>query len=100
VPPGTAPLDATRWTTSYTWADGGAISTARDLLISARALVNARRVQVGGLFGDHQAQAHLGGVRIQPMRRPGATVLESVDTHSVRSSAPGRVAIAGSAAPR
>lgn len=31
VPPGTVPTDVTGWNTSYTYPDGGAISTARDL---------------------------------------------------------------------
>jgi len=40
--PGTVPHDATRWSTSYTWADGSAISTAGDLLIWAKALGTGR----------------------------------------------------------
>jgi D-alanyl-D-alanine carboxypeptidase len=40
--PGTVPHDATLWNTSYTWADGSAISTAHDLLIWAKALGTGR----------------------------------------------------------
>lgn len=40
--PGVLPHNATRWNTSYTWADGSAISTAHDLLIWAKALGTGR----------------------------------------------------------
>ncbi|WP_214369734.1 serine hydrolase domain-containing protein [Pseudonocardia sp. H11422] len=38
VAPGVAPTDATDWSPSYTYADGAAISTVRDLQVWARAL--------------------------------------------------------------
>jgi D-alanyl-D-alanine carboxypeptidase len=36
--PDEVPTDATHWTVSYTWPDGGAVSTAQDLARYARAL--------------------------------------------------------------
>jgi D-alanyl-D-alanine carboxypeptidase len=70
---GVAPHDATRWNTSYTWADGSAISTARDLLIWAKALGTGRLLSAstqqqrvafsaGGNYGLGIEHAPFGGL--------------------------------------